>query len=202
MTPTSEEVKALMASGDFPDTPAGHEAWIRVVAAKYGLNPDMLVGIARAEGNNPTGWRRKDQGSSVDVDANGNPYSFGDFQFNMHPGALGDRMLKSGGPDARDHSTWKQQADWAARYIAAQGRRGLRDWTDPFAKGWGPNVYQSPGGSPLKTLGPASSIAAREHLAQSTMTVHRHIHIASIPVHAHNEIKRALERELATSGIG
>jgi hypothetical protein len=42
------------------------------------------------------------------------------------------------------------------------------------------------------------------------MTVHRHIHIASIPVHAHNahaqgisaEIKRALERELATSGIG
>ena len=49
-------------------TPAAqHEAFIRDYAAKVGVNPDLAVGIARAEGMNSTGFRSANQASTVDV---------------------------------------------------------------------------------------------------------------------------------------
>jgi hypothetical protein len=76
---SSAEVDAIIAdaqkTGKFPDTIAGHTAFIRMMAPKYGIDPQFAVDVAGSEGLYS---KRKSQGSYVDVDAQGQPYSFWD----------------------------------------------------------------------------------------------------------------------------
>ena len=81
--PAGQPPPNLVARGAAPaGSPAAeHEAFIRDYAAKIGVNPELAVGIARAEGMNSTGFRSANQASTVDV-SGGQPFSCGDFQLN------------------------------------------------------------------------------------------------------------------------
>ena len=133
--PPSLVARGSTAPAAAPAAPAGspaaqHEAFIRDYAAKVGVNPDLAVGIARAEGMNPTGFRSANQASTVDV-SGGQPFSFGDFQLNTK-GGMGVDALKAG-VDPSDPKQW-QAADQFA--IDRMKSGGIAPWTDPFARSW------------------------------------------------------------------
>ena len=119
---------------------AQHEAFIRDYAAKIGVNPDVALGIARAEGLNATGFRTPNQASTVDV-SGGQPFSFGDFQLNVK-GGMGVDALKAG-IDPADAAQW-QKADMFALDRMKAG--GIAPWTDPFAGNGPPAASRSPAG--------------------------------------------------------
>ena len=81
------------------------EQFIRDYAAKIGVNPDQAVAIARAEGLNAWSSSNPNAASYVDRTSGDNLFSFGDFQLNIHPGAVGAGALKAG-IDPRDPNQW------------------------------------------------------------------------------------------------
>jgi hypothetical protein len=86
-------------------SPADRAAFIRnyIQSAYPGKDPNVALGVAKAEGLNVGGLGA----SSVDVDPRtGQPFSFGDFQMNVHPGALGDQARKAG-YDPTDPNAWQ-----------------------------------------------------------------------------------------------
>ena len=143
--PAGQPPPTLVARGTAPaGSPAAqHEAFIRDYAAKIGLNPEVAMGIARAEGLNSTGFRTPNQASTVDV-SGGQPFSFGDFQLNVH-GGLGADALKAG-IDPADAAQW-QKADIFALDRMKSG--GIAPWTDPFARQWTASGKPITGGTTL-----------------------------------------------------
>ena len=106
-----------------------HEQFIRDYAAKIGVNPDQAVAIAKAEGLNA--WSSSNPNAASYVDrTSGQPFSFGDFQLNIHPGAVGAGALKAG-IDPRDPNQW-QAADQYA--LDQMKQHGVGAWTDPAAR--------------------------------------------------------------------
>ena len=113
-----------------------------------GVNPELAVGIARAEGMNSTGFRSANQASTVDV-SGGQPFSFGDFQLNTK-GGMGVDALKAG-IDPSDPKQW-QAADQFA--IDRMKSGGIAPWTDPFARQWTASGKPITGGTTLTTTPP------------------------------------------------
>lgn len=121
------------------------EAYIRKAAAARGIDPDQAVRVARSEGLG--GAYAGDRGSS-----------FGDFQLHyggmagggMAVGGLGDEFTKKTGLDAKDPSTWRQQADFALDQARKQGWGAWHGWKGlPYA-----------GISPGAVGAPAAAVAA------------------------------------------
>ena len=146
--PPSLVARGSTAPAAAPAAPAGspaaqHEAFIRDYAAKIGLNPEVALGIARAEGMNAVGFRTPNQASTVDV-SGGQPFSFGDFQLNTR-GGMGADALKAG-IDPADAAQW-QKADMFALDRMKSG--GIAPWTDPFARQWTASGKPITGGTTL-----------------------------------------------------
>lgn len=108
---------------------AEREAYIRKAAAAQGIDPEVAVRVARSEGLG--GAYAGDRGSS-----------FGDFQLHyggmagggMAVGGLGDEFTRRTGLDAKDPSTWRQQADFALDQARKQGWGAWHGWKGlPFA---------------------------------------------------------------------
>jgi hypothetical protein len=80
--------------------PRGLEGYIRETAAKYGVDPDTAVAVAKSEGlSNPTG----DGGTSHGA-------------FQLHTGGgLGDDFQKETGLDPRDSKNERAMIDWTLR---------------------------------------------------------------------------------------
>ena len=150
VTPSGSPGPSATSAASAPtDSPAAqHEAFIRDYAAKIGVNPDLAVGIARAEGMNSTGFRTPNQASTVDV-SGGKPFSFGDFQLNVK-GGMGADALKAG-IDPADAAQW-QKADMYALDRMKSG--GIAPWTDPFARQWTASGKPITGGTTLTTTPP------------------------------------------------
>jgi len=74
--------------------------FIRKTAAEEGIDPDIALRVAIAEGLNA----RPEEGyqSFVRDDKGNREESYGVFQLNMEPGAIGDKMLKSTGVHPKD----------------------------------------------------------------------------------------------------
>jgi len=129
-------------------TAAEHAAFIRDYAKQIGLNPDLAIGIANAEGLNA--WRGN-PGAQSYVTKNGvREPSFGDFQLLMRPGGIGAQALEAG-IDPRDPTQWKLADAYAMNRMQAEG---VRPWTDPYARnylatGQTPGTTINTGGGPL-----------------------------------------------------
>ena len=107
---------------------AGHEQFIRDYAAKVGVNPDVAVGVANAEGLRAWSASNPNAGSYVDR-SGGQPFSFGDFQLNTRNG-MGVDALKAG-IDPRDPNQWQAADQFAIDQMKAGG---LGPWKgDKFA---------------------------------------------------------------------
>ena len=142
---SSAEVNAIIAeaqkTGKFPDTIAGHTAYIKMMAPKYGIDPQFAVDVAASEG---LFSKRKSQGSYVDVDAQGNPYSFWDFQLNYKRG-VGTFAAKEG-IDPNRPEDWMKADEFALRWIK---EHGMGDWrTDAAFRRYGGQVKHVPTEAP------------------------------------------------------
>lgn len=109
-----------------------HEQFIRDYAAKIGLNPDVAVGVANAEGLRAWSPQNPNAGSYIDRTA-GVPWSFGDFQLNTRNGMGVD--AQKAGIDPKDPNQWQAADKFALDQMKSVG---LGPWKgDAFAKGWG-----------------------------------------------------------------
>ena len=109
-----------------------HVAFIQNYAKQIGLDPNLALGIANSEGLRAWGPKNPNAASTVDVQ-NGQPFSFGDFQLNIHPGAMGAKALAAN-IDPRDPNQW-QAADKFALDQMKTG--GVGPWSgDPVAKAY------------------------------------------------------------------
>jgi D-alanyl-D-alanine carboxypeptidase len=151
-----------------------HEQFIRDYAQKIGINPEVAIGIANAEGLRAWSPSNPNAGSYVDR-TNGQPWSFGDFQLNTRNGMGVD--AQKAGIDPKDPNQW-QKADMFALDQMKQG--GLGPWKgDAFAKSWGAkpitggttlttntanagavNQLGQPTGQPATTAPPDTAVAA------------------------------------------
>jgi hypothetical protein len=131
--------------------PMSHEQFIRDYAAKIGVNPDVAVGVARAEGLNAWSPSNPNAGSYVDR-TGGVPWSFGDFQLNTRNGMGVD--AQKAGVDPRDPNQW-QKADMFALDQMKAG--GLGPWKgDKFAANWkGPVLGTSLASTPTGVVDPS-----------------------------------------------
>lgn len=100
-----------------------HAAFIREYAEKIGMDPDWAVRWAASEGLNAWTEKNPNAGSYVDRDANGNAFSYGDFQLNIKNG-LGV-IARHMGIDPARAEDWKKAdmfaMDWAMK-------NGISDW--------------------------------------------------------------------------
>lgn len=107
-----------------------HADFIRAYAQSIGLDPNLALGIANAEGLRAWSAQNPNAASTVDV-RNGQPFSFGDFQLNIHPGAVGAQALAAK-IDPRDPNQWQAADKFALDYMKAHG---VGAWSgDPVAK--------------------------------------------------------------------
>jgi hypothetical protein len=106
-----------------------HAQFIQDYAKSIGLDPNLALGIANAEGLKAWSASNPNAASTVDVE-NGKPFSFGDFQLNVHPGAMGAKAIAAG-VNPSDPTQW-QAAD---RYALDQMKAGgVGPWKgDPVA---------------------------------------------------------------------
>ena len=108
---------------------SSHADFIRSYANSIGLDPNLALGIANAEGLRAWSAKNPNAASTVDVQ-NGQPFSFGDFQLNIRNG-LGTQALK-GGIDPRDPNQWQAADKFALDQMKAGG---VGPWKgDAFAK--------------------------------------------------------------------
>jgi hypothetical protein len=120
-----------------------HSDFIVNYAKQIGLDPNLALGIANAEGLRAWSSSNPNAASTVDVE-NGKPFSFGDYQLNTHPGALGAKAIAAG-IDPTDPSQWQAADKFALDQMKAGG---VGPWSgDPVAK-----AYQQTGSVPGMTL--------------------------------------------------
>ena len=131
--------------------PMSHEQFIRDYAAKVGVNPDVAVGVANAEGLRAWSPSNPNAGSYVDR-TGGVPWSFGDFQLNTRNGMGVD--AQKAGIDPRDPNQW-QKADMFALDQMKAG--GLGPWKgDKFAANYkGPVLGTSLTSTPQGIVDPS-----------------------------------------------
>jgi hypothetical protein len=98
---------------------------------------DLASNIAKAEGNNPQGWKTPNLASAVDRNPDGTAFSFGDFQENVRNG-LGTEARRAG-IDPADPSQWQRADDFAIRSMVDGG---LGPWKGDAAV----SAYQAAGG--------------------------------------------------------
>ena len=120
-TPTSNKIPGVSANDV--------DSYVRNAMTQNGVDPDTASRIVAGEssyGQNYTNPR----------DTNGYP-SYGPFQLNMAPGAMGDKFMRETGLNPADPSTWKQQVDWVAKQIrntgwqpwaTTAGKLGIGQW--------------------------------------------------------------------------
>lgn len=143
------------------------EAYIREAARKRGIDPDIAVRVARSEGLG--GAYAGDRGSS-----------FGDFQLHyggmagggMAVGGLGDEFTRKTGLDAKDPSTWRQQADFALDQARKQGWGAWHGWKGlPYA-GISPGAVGAPAAAVAASGGgPAGAAAGTGNNTTVTTTI-------------------------------
>jgi hypothetical protein len=106
-----------------------HAQYIQDYAKSIGLDPNLALGIANAEGLKAWSASNPNAGSTVDVE-NGKPFSFGDFQLNVHPGAMGAKALAAG-IDPSNANQWQAADRFALDQMKAGG---VSPWKgDPVA---------------------------------------------------------------------
>jgi hypothetical protein len=132
--PVSGNVGQGLSNNRAETSPAQRAQFYRqYIAQKYpGADPNIALGVAGAEGLNTRGVGA----STVDVDPRtGQPFSFGDFQMNIHPGALGDQARQAGA-DPTDPNQWKQVGQFAIdKMYGGKGGVNLGPWQgDAYAK--------------------------------------------------------------------
>lgn len=126
------------------------EAYIRQAAMRRGIDPDIAVRVAKAEGLAPGVWQS-------DIDNNGvREPSYGPYQLYMG-GGLGNEFERLTGKSAADPSTVFQQVDFAlnqatrggwgpyhgARRVGIGNRDGLLgSHTAPMMPDWGPGTVE------------------------------------------------------------
>jgi len=107
---------------NYPTTQQGQAAFIRDYSAYAGggkgLNTNFALGVAHAEGLNGAA-RGPNLASTVDVDKNGNPFSFGAFQLNVRNG-LGN-LARANGIDPADPAQANAANKFAMDYMASHG---------------------------------------------------------------------------------
>jgi hypothetical protein len=120
-TPTSGQIPGMSASDV--------DGLVRQAATDNGIDPNVLSRLVSAEsayGQNYTNPR----------DTNGYP-SYGPFQLNMAPGAMGDQFMRETGKDPKDPRTVPDQIKWVAQQIpktgwkpwaTSAGKLGMGDW--------------------------------------------------------------------------
>ena len=164
--PASATPGTSLTSTQLPGAGDSHSQFIIDYAKKIGVDPNLALGIAGAEGLNAWSAKNPNAASGVDV-TNGQPFSFGDFQLNTRNG-LGTQALKAG-IDPRDPAQW-QAADkfaldqmkaggvgpWkgdpvAAAYLKSGAVPEATGPMDPTAQAGGPGA---PLGTPGSTVNP------------------------------------------------
>ena len=129
--------------------PMSHEQFIRDYAAKIGLNPDLAVRIAGAEGLHAWSPSNPNAGSYVDR-TGGVPWSFGDFQLNTRNGMGVD--ARRAGIDPADPNQWQKADQFALDQMKAGG---LGAWKgDPVAAKWIASGQPITGGTTLTSTPP------------------------------------------------
>ena len=107
---------------------SSHSQFIQDYAKSIGVDPNLALGIAGAEGLKAWSASNPNAASTVDVQ-NGQPFSFGDFQLNVRNG-LGTQALKAG-IDPRDPAQWQAADKFALDQMKAGG---VSPWKgDPVA---------------------------------------------------------------------
>jgi hypothetical protein len=104
-TPTSGQIPGMSASDV--------DGLVRQAATDNGIDPNVLSRLVSAEsayGQNYTNPR----------DTNGYP-SYGPFQLNMAPGAMGDQFMRETGKDPKDPRTVPDQIKWVAAHVKDNG---------------------------------------------------------------------------------
>jgi hypothetical protein len=117
------------AEGEQPDRtgspladPAEREAYIRSRATFWGIDPDVAMRVARAEG--------------FDVYAGDHGRSFGAFQLNVEKGSLGDKYFAETGHDPSDPMNEQDMINWTMQHLRETGwgpyhgaaRAGVSEW--------------------------------------------------------------------------
>lgn len=98
---------------------AAMKNYILANASKYGLDPRTALRVWQGEGLSEGTWQSR-------LYQNGKrEESYGPFQFNMSPGAMGDRFMKATGLDPRDPKNVYAMADYA---MAHAGKHGWGEW--------------------------------------------------------------------------
>ena len=130
-----------------------HADFIRSYAQSIGLDPNLALGIANAEGLRAWWTGNPNAASRVDIDPKtGQPFSFGDFQLNIHPGAMGSAALAAN-IDPRDPNQWQAADKFALDQMKA---KGVSAWSgDPVAK-----AYLATGKVPPAPTMPGTTINA------------------------------------------
>jgi hypothetical protein len=114
------------------------EAYIRQVAPRYGIDPDVAVRVANSEGGLSDPFR---QGEAML--RYGREESYGPFQLHMRWGGLGTRALAAGIDPRKD---WEGGVDYA---LQEAGKRGWGQWFGAAKAGIG--NYDGIGGKIAKT---------------------------------------------------
>lgn len=123
------------------------ESYIRATASQLGINPDIAVRVARAEGLAPGVWQ-----SNIVKDGQREP-SYGPFQL-FEGGGLGNRFKERYGVSASDPSTWKQQVQFA---LEEAKRGGWTPWYGAKAAGIAPfEGIRAGASSAVASRGPTS----------------------------------------------
>ena len=95
-----------------------HADFILNYAKQIGVDPNLALGIANAEGLRSWSSSNPNAASTVDVE-NGKPFSFGDFQLNVRNG-MGNQALAAG-IDPRDPTQWQAADRFALDQMKAGG---------------------------------------------------------------------------------
>ena len=145
----------------FPDTQAGHEAFIRSYAAAKGVNPDFAAAVAGSEGLRALSPQNPNSASTVDREKDGAPFSFGDFQLNVHPGAVGDQA-RNAGIDPADPTQWQAANKFAIDYMA---NNDVRPWkgdqaVELYRAGTGQKDYATPRMGAQPAAAPRAGVVA------------------------------------------
>lgn len=129
-TPTPATAGPTYSSGAPYGSVADHVKFIYNYAKSIGLDTNQALAIADKEGLRAWSSQNPNAASYVDV-SGGKPFSFGDFQLNINPGAMGAKALAAG-VDPRDPAQWQAADKYALDQMKAGG---VGPWKgDPAAK--------------------------------------------------------------------
>jgi hypothetical protein len=140
------------------------EQYIRISAAKRGINPDVAVRVAKTEGLQRGTW----QSNVIQEDGRREP-SYGPFQMHMEKG-LGKKMLAETGVDASDPSNWQQSIDYALNTAAKKKSwgdwYGARDNGIPNNAGFGQESTAVVEPALLRRVSQSNELSNEEYLGQ------------------------------------